>query len=439
MIDVESISDVTSEAGIIASLIAHPDFIFYNEQLEPAHFTNESNSKYYKAISYLAKQGIDKIDAVNLVTAMNATGIQNQPSVYEINDFIENAVFVQRETVEEYKLLASSVLDKSFRRDLYRKLKSCEGLCATATQETIREKVYGALDAVIMNYSSVDEIPQIKDVADSLWDDIIKDQNPERTGDNFKFSTLNNYIAVDRGELVIFGARAKAGKSMMLLNCAVDLLRKGKSVLYIDSELNSKNFMLRLISHVSQVEFKKIKRGTYGEVEADRIDAARKEIKTWKFTHKYIPIADEKTIYGITKKIYHSNGVDVLILDYLKSKKDSDAFGTYQEMGKIADMCKNVLAGDMDIAALSAVQLTKAYNVADSSNIERALSSLVYIIHKTQDEIEEDGVDCGNCKLIVRLNRNGEQMIDGEYIDVNFDGNRCTFTEAKQHIPKEPV
>jgi hypothetical protein len=157
----------------------------------------------------LAKQGVDKIDAINLVTAMNATGIQNQPSVYEINDFIENAVFVQRESVEEYKLLASSVLDKSFRRDLYRKLKSCEGLCATATQETIREKVYGALDTVIMNYSSVDEIPQIKDVADALWDDIVRDQNPERTGDNFKFSTLNNYIAVDRGELVIFGARAK--------------------------------------------------------------------------------------------------------------------------------------------------------------------------------------------------------------------------------------
>lgn len=39
----EDMSRVESEAGIIATLIHHPDFSFYSEQLLPNHFTNKEN------------------------------------------------------------------------------------------------------------------------------------------------------------------------------------------------------------------------------------------------------------------------------------------------------------------------------------------------------------------------------------------------------------
>ena len=45
---------------------------------------------------------------------------------------------------------------------------------------------------------------------------------------------------------------------MMLLNCAVDLLRQGKSVLYIDSELNSRMFTCRLLAHLTRIECSEI-------------------------------------------------------------------------------------------------------------------------------------------------------------------------------------
>ena len=44
----------------------------------------------------------------------------------------------------------------------------------------------------------------------------------------------------------------------------------------------------------------------------------------------------------------------------------------------------------------------------------------------------------GNKKLIVKFNRNGAQMSDGEYIDMRFDGDRILYEEAKQHIPETP-
>ena len=41
-----------------------------------------------------------------------------------------------------------------------------------------------------------------------------------------KFPTLNEYVTLERGELVIIGAEQKQGKSIMMLNCAVDLLKR---------------------------------------------------------------------------------------------------------------------------------------------------------------------------------------------------------------------
>lgn len=69
----------------------------------------------------------------------------------------------------------------------------------------------------------------------------------------------NAYATIERGELFIFAAEAKQGKSMMLLNCAVDLLKRDVAVLYIDSELNSRMFTCRLISHLTGIEFSRLK------------------------------------------------------------------------------------------------------------------------------------------------------------------------------------
>ena len=52
--------------------------------------------------------------------------------------------------------------------------------------------------------------------------------------------------------------------------------------------------------------------------------------------------------------------------------------------------------------------------------------------------METDGYDCGNKKLIVKFNRNGDQMRDDEYLDLRFIGDRVLYTEAKQHQIVKP-
>lgn len=436
------IKNIESEAGIIASIVMKPEFTFYSEQLKPNHFSDSQNAYIYYAVCELAKRGIEKVDAYNITNILNmkeSTKKQTEViTIQALNDLIEIAKVIARESVEEYKLLVANVLDTAFRRDTYNKLVECERLCFNSSEADIEQKIYSSLDDVMMEFSTTTEVPQYKDVVDSLWGEIEARQDSGMTGVPFKFETLNAYATIERGELFIFAAEAKQGKSMMLLNCAVDLLKRDVAVLYIDSELNSRMFTCRLISHLTGIEFSRLKAGRYTDEEKERIDKVIAWLKTKKFTHLYMPMFDAQSIYTAVKKVKHTQGLDVLIVDYFKGKGEGDAFDSYQELGRFVDMVKNQICGDMNIAGIGAAQATATGKVADSAKIGRNASTIALIQDKTPEEIEADGIECGNKKLRICLNRNGAQMSPDQYIDLQFNGNIISYEEAKQHIPVTP-
>lgn len=437
------INDVASEAGVIASAILHPEFIFYSEQLLPNHFTNDQNAYMYYAICELAKMGIEKVDAYNIINILHAkvatrSRADELLSIPAINEFIDNARTIARDTVEEYKMVADAVLNAAFRRDTYNKLVECQRLCFKSDEKEIEQQIYSTLDNVMLEYSTATEVPQFKDVVDDLWDEIKARQRNGMSGIPFKFPTLNQYVTIEPGELVVFAAEAKQGKSMMLLNIAVDLMRRGKKVLYIDSELNSRLFTCRLLAHLSKIEFSRVRSGNYSPEEEERINVCLEWLKGKDFTHIYMPMFDAQTIYTTVKKVKHTQGIDVLIVDYFKGRGDGDAFASYQELGRLVDLVKNQIAGDMNIAAIGAAQATVTGKVADSAKIGRNASTIAIIQDKTPDEIEADGAECGNKKLRIILNRNGAQMAPDEYIDLNFRGNLISYEEAKQHVVQMP-
>ena len=440
---IEDINDITSETGIIATLIRHPEYSFYSEELLPNHFSNRQNACMYLALTILARENIRQADAFNIISALHSSDATkryaDELDVDELQDFIDISQSVARDTIEEYKLLVGNVMDMSFRRDTFRELRECERMCLDTNTHELEQKIYSTLDDVMMNYTSTTEVPPFSEVVDKCWDEIRERQNSEGcSGYLFKFPALNQYATIERGELFIFAAEAKQGKSMMLLNCSVDLLRQDLAVLYLDSELNTRMFTARVLAHLSGVEYKRLTSGRYTEEEAERIDAARAWLKTRKFTHVYIPMFDQQTIYTTIKKVSHTQGLDVLIVDYFKSLSDGDAFNSYQELGRLTDFIKNQIAGEMNIAALGAAQLTATGKVADSAKIGRNASTIAIITDKTPDEIAEDGAECGNKKLRVILNRNGMQMPQDEYIDLQFNGNLISYEQAQQHIPHVP-
>lgn len=440
--DNNKICSVESEAGIIATLIHNPEFIYMSENLHPADFSISENAYIYTAIQMLVEQGVTNVDAYNIFEILDTSEatkrIAKEISVTQLQELIEMSDVIARYTVEEYRLLVNKVLDCAMRRDLVSALDKSKEFCYNESIDNLEQKIYDEIDQISMSYTHADDFPEYKDVIDAYWAEIKSRQNSTYSGIPFKFPKLNDYVSIERGELVIFGAEAKQGKSMLLLNCAIDLLKQDKSVLYLDSELNTRMFTARVIAHLSGIEYRKLLVGAYSKEEEMKIDNAIQWIKTKKFTHIYIPTFDLQSIYTAIKRIDHIQGIDVLIVDYFKSKGDGDAWDSYAELGRFVDMVKNQIAGDMNIAAIGAAQATGTGRLADSAKIARNASTICMIQDKTPEEIEADGIECGNKKLKVTFNRNGMQMSQGEYIDLFFDGNHILYEEAKQHIPQSP-
>lgn len=442
MMRAEDINSLESESGIIASLIHNPEFSFYSEHLLPNHFTNKENRCVYTAICDLARKGITTIDPYNIIEDLNSSEATrkyaDELSIEKLQELVEMSDVLARSSVEEYKMLVYNVLDAAFRRDMFQIMKEGQALCYDRFAENIEQKIYNIIDGVMTEFSTANEIPPYKDVVDECWEEIKSRQSNGFAGIPFKFPALNEYATIEPGELFIFAAEAKQGKSMMLLNCAIDLLKKDLAVLYLDSELNTRLFTARVLAHLSGIEYKRLTAGNYSAEEAKRIDEAREWVKTRKFTHIYIPMFDQQSIYTAVKKVKHTQGLDVLIVDYFKGSGDGDAFDSYQELGRFVDMVKNQICGEMGICGIGAAQATINGKVADSAKIGRNASTIALIQDKTPEEVEADGADCGNKKLRVILNRNGMQHAQGEYIDLFFDGNHILYEEARQHIPQSP-
>ncbi|MCL2301099.1 MAG: hypothetical protein FWC27_13230 [Firmicutes bacterium] len=425
---------------MIATLIHHPAYYFHCETLRPNHFTDRQNAYIYWALCELAKRGIEKIDVYNIsnILSSNEAAKKHMEAVplEAIQDLVEVSHLIARHSAEDYMPVAENIVEAAFRRTVKRKLERCAGLCGNLSAD-IRQEIY-SLDSAMLEFASTNDVPQFRDVVEAIWEEIEQRQGGS-TGIPFKFPALNSYATIDRGELFLFAASAKKGKSIMLLNCAVDLMRRGMRVLYLDSELSDKMFTPRMIAHLTGIEFSRIRSGRYSPEERQRIVLAVQWLKEQNtFTHKYIPLFDEHSVYTITKRVSHTQGLDVLIVDYFKGSGEGDAFGTYQELGRFVDLVKNGICGDMDIAGIGAAQATTTGRVAESDKINRNASTIALILDKSPEEIEADGTGCGNKKLRVVLNRNGGQMLDDEYIDLHFHGNLILYEEARQHAVQAP-
>lgn len=441
---VEDINSLEAESGVITTLIHHPEYIYHSDELLPNHFTDKQNRCVYMAIEKLADKGIKTIDAFNIIESLNSSDstkrLADELTIDGLQELIMMSDVLARNSIEEYKMLVSNIVNSAFRRRLVSALNECISICYNPDVENIDQEIYSILDDAMIEFTATDDIPEFKDVADEIWEEIENHQDGHESGIPFKFPTLNEYVTLERQELVVLGAKKKGAKSMFVLNEAVDLMKKDKSVMYIDSELSDRLFMCRLVSHLTGIEFVRVRTGRYSPEEKEKIREAIVWVKSKKLVHLYMPIFESKAIYRAVKKVSHKfGGLDVLIVDYLKATGDADAYATYAELGKLTDMIKNNIAGAMDIAALAAAQLTDTGGkLADSAKIARNASTVVLLLDKTPEEKVADGVNSGNKKLVVQFNRNGPQHSDGEYIDINFNGNIISLEEAEQHTPQVP-
>lgn len=442
-LDISAISDNQAEAGVIATLVYHPEFILHTDYLKPSYFYNVENGCIYWAIDELYKNGVETVDALNITNMLNSNrAVKKKIEEYNLTDmqeFINMSQYACRNSLEEYKLLVNNVVTMSFKRDLNKIASEIQSTCfdSNADLAKLNSLVNGKINKLTEQYVTSHEIELFGSKVETLWEEVCKRRTETGVyGIPSKYGHINNYLTYEQGELILLKARMKKGKSAFFMNEAIHKIKNGVPTLFFDTEMQDRLFYERMLANLTGIEVKKVKTGKYSYEEGQKLAKTNEWLKKQPFVHIYTPTTTDEEIYAIHKILKYKMGLEFSIFDYIKSNILSSS-ENYNALGARCDFLKNSVAGDLNIAILAGAQLNRNNQVADSDKLERYVSASMLWRDKTAEEIGKDSLDCGNFALTVDLNRLGEQMAEDEYIDFKFDGNRMRIEEAKQHMKND--
>lgn len=436
--DLNELSDIQSESGVIGTLIYHPDYIAHTDYLKPNYFYNTENGCVFWAIQELFASGISNIDAYNISSKLQSNkAVQKTVEKYNlpsIQEFVELYKETARHTLEEYKMLADNVVALSFKRDLVKTLHRIESDCFNKSidLDVLSSNTYSSLDGLTQKYITSGEIQTVGDRIDEIWDSI---EDSAEHGIESKYESFSGYFRYEPGEVVTIQAHKKQGKSMFLLNETVHMLKQGIPTVVYDSEMSDKLYVTRLLSHLSGVKFNSISRKQYTPEEYEKIKKWKEWLKHQPFVHIYDPGMSLEMFFSVCRSLQNSMGLQFVVYDYLKSNEKSTG-DNYNALGKMTDYLKNEIAGKLNLPVLAACQLNRGGETADSEKINMYVSVGIKWGFKTQEMIARDGMECGNAFAKIIFNRIGESMAlddEEEYIDFLFDGSVATIVEATQH------
>lgn len=438
--------DKHAEATVIASVVAHPEFILHTEYLRPKYFFDVSNGCIYWAIQELYKSGVTNIDAINIENMLNSNKAvkrtMDEYNITNLDEYISMSGYVARHTVEEYIIAANQVVTMSFKRDMAKLAMQISADCENEVFDlsTLNHRVNDKIQGLAEQYIIAEDVQLFGEKIDELWKEV-----ESRRGDNglyglpSKFPMVNEFFTYEPGELVLICAKMKMGKSAIMMNEALHKLEMGVPTLYIDSEMSDRLFYERMIANLTQIEVKRIKTGRYSDNELNKIRAANEYLKKAPFVHVYMPNPTDEEIYSLHKMLKYKMDLGFSVYDYIKgSAEDSSAL--YQMLGKRTDFLKNRIAGELQIPVLAGAQLNRGGEIADSIKLLQYCSVAAFWRRKTKEEVDLDGLHCGNFCMNVSLNRLGEQMAEDDYLDFMFYGNTMTIVGAEEHEehPKTP-
>lgn len=170
--------------------------------------------------------------------------------------------------------------------------------------------------------------------------------------------SLMSILHMSAASLVVVQAKYKRGKSVLLMNEVVHKLKNNVPTLVIDTEMQTRLYTERLISHITGISIKKIKSGDYSDEDANKIAECIAWLKEQPFVHIYDPNMTNEKMYSICKMLKYKIGLTFVVFDYIKSNETSTS-DNYNILGAKCDFLKNRIAGELDLAVLSACQLNR--------------------------------------------------------------------------------
>ena len=125
--------------------------------------------------------------------------------------------------------------------------------------------------------------------------------------------------------------------------------------------------------------------------------------------HESMPGYSIDKLISLYKKYKHKHNIGLMVFDYLKEPDLSTVDKgrkEYQILGDATTALKN-LSVELNIPAITAVQINRSNDIADSDRIARYADVVAQWMRKTEDELKLGGYKGGSHKLVIRDTRRG--------------------------------
>ena len=197
------------------------------------------------------------------------------------------------------------------------------------------------------------------------------------TGFNWLDRKIGGGFLENGKALYVFSGATNAGKSILLGNCAANLLNAGKNVVVISLEMAEEIYATRITGQLAGIDINHIKDNVDGLRKFCKNHINTKKSKLWikeypnntiTVTHIRNYIADLKKQYGFTP--------DAIVVDYLNLLNSRNATGdSYKDVKKVTEDLR-AISYEFNAPVITATQLGRgAYNT-ENPGIETVSESI---------------------------------------------------------------
>jgi replicative DNA helicase len=134
----------------------------------------------------------------------------------------------------------------------------------------------------------------------------------------------------------VLGAYTGTGKTFWLLQLALNVLKQGKRVLIVSTEMDRKMNILRMLGNLSGISSLNIMRGYMDDYQLEQLEKAKAELRS--YAGQLFIVDNVRTAHEIrlkAKKIkLEQGGLDVVIVDFIQNLKGAE--NIYENMSQAA-------------------------------------------------------------------------------------------------------
>ena len=255
-------------------------------------------------------------------------------------------------------------------------------------------------------------------------------------GDGFKKLSLAT-LGLQTKTINVVAANQGVGKTTICQNWAMyQAVTQGIPTLWFTLEMDKDRMTFRNLSIISGVPCTAIMTGNLTLEEKSRVDDAAIALENAPF-HLSERGHDMSEALSIARRYVNKFGIKVVYVDYaqLQHVSDRKTDQRYRELGWISKGWKE-FAKDMDVCVVLISQLSKealhaeiaeAEHGAGSYEIAQDADTYITLKEKSEDEINQRGIDHGNITMNLSKNRMGQ---DDVLFDVYADRSVLRMSEC---------